>query len=227
MVAFEGLDGAGKSTQIQALTDALVRQGIDVHLFRLNSNPFFKKLCRGLNEHDLIDGTRASLMKASELSGRLEGQIKGQVDRGAVILWDKYIASSLAFDAARGVAHRDLIVIYSGLPAPKITVYLEIAPEEALRRKRMAGGPRLMESGLDLYLNVSVREAFSMMERGAVSAQTMDEAFLAFQHHVAKAYEDFLPSGKTVRFNGLEPADRLSASIFKAVLPALAATDKE
>jgi dTMP kinase len=222
MVAFEGLDGAGKSTQIQALTDALVQQGREVRQLRLNANPFFKTLCRGLNEHDLIDPTRASLMKASELSGRFEGEIKSRLGRGAVILWDKYIASSLAYDAARGVAHRDLAAIYSSLPAAKIIVYMEITPEEALRRKRMNGGPRLMESGLDLYLDVTVREAFSMMERGAVTAKVMDEAFLAFQHRVAKAYEDFLPSDSTVRFDGLEPADRLSANILQAVLSGLA-----
>ncbi len=217
MVAFEGLDGAGKSTQIARLAAALRTEGCKVHVFRLNSNPVFKQQCRLLNQEDLINSTQAALMKAAELTGRYEYHIKPLLESGAVVLWDKYIVGSLAMDAARGVPDSYLRAIQAGLPTPALTLYLAITPEEALRRKNSAGGPRLMESGLDQQLGVPVRRAFELWKTGAIAPDVIAESFQNFQMRLSVAYERFLPWPSTVRFDATEEVDTLSARICRAV----------
>lgn len=219
MAAFEGLDGAGKSTQIRLLAETLRASGLEAHVLRLNANPHFKRLCRSLNEDDWLDPTRAALMKAAELSGRLEAVADPLLERGAVVLWDKYVAASLAADAARGAPEPCLRAIEAGLPSPGLTVYLDLAPEEALRRKRLGDGPRPMESGLDLYLNVSVREAFARLDRGEIEAATLDAAFVAFQRRVRAAYDRFLPPA-AVRLDGTASPEALSARTWETFVSA-------
>jgi dTMP kinase len=217
MVAFEGLDGAGKTTQIERLAAAFRARGRRVDVLRLNANPLFKKQCRLLNEEDLIGAREAALMKAAELSGRLEYHVNPLIRNGAVVLWDKYAAGSLAADAARGVPDECLKAIYAALPQPEVTLYFDITPEEALRRKSMAGGPRLMETGLEQQLGVSVRKAFDLWKGGAVSPEIMREYFVSFQRQVGEAYQKFLPTETTVRLDACQSLDTLSVRVMEAV----------
>jgi len=216
-LAFEGLDGAGKSTQIERLAAALRARGREVQVLHLNANSLFKQQCRLLNEGDLIRPLHAALMKAAELSGRLEYHVRGLRERGAVVLWDKYAAGSLAMDAARGVPDCYLSAIHAALSQPDLTLFLDITPEEALRRKFANGGPRLMESGLDLQLGISVRQAYALWKSGAIPVETMGEYFRAFQTRMHNAYERFLPPASTIRLDGTEPIDAVSGRVFQAV----------
>jgi thymidylate kinase len=215
-VAFEGLDGAGKSTRLRLLAAALQARGAQVHAFRLNDNPLFKQQCRILNQHDLIDPVQAALMKASELCGRIEYHVGKLAEGNAAVLWDKYAAGSLAADAARGVPDTYLQAINRALPQPTFTIYLQIAPEDALRRKILLGGPRMMESGLDHELGISVREAHSRWKSGAIPPEVMNRAFTAFQTRIGAAYERFLPS-TTIRLDAMAPPDVLDAQIIEAI----------
>jgi dTMP kinase len=218
VVACEGLDGAGKSTQIERLSGAIRERGREVQVMRLNANRLFKQQCRLLNQDDLIGPVHAALMKAAELSARVEYFVKPLVERGVVVLWDKYATGSLAADAARGVPDSYLQAIHASLPQPELTLYLQITPEEALRRKSMLGGPRLMETGLEHQIGVSVRIAFDLWKSGAVSAEAMGEYFRTFQRSVSFAYEQFLPPATTVRLDATEPVEPLSARILEAVI---------
>ena len=216
MLSFEGLDGAGKSTQIKRIADTLREQGYEVHIFRLNANDLFKRQCRLLNQLDLLDPIQAALMKAAELCGRLEFHIINLAAPRSIILWDKYVAGSLAADAARGVPNSYLQAIKRALPHPGLTVYLHIAPEEALRRKRLSGGPRMMESGVDQQLGISIRDTFELWKGGGISPEVMARSFVAFQTRLSAAYDRFLPA-LTIRLEATELPDVLSARILESV----------
>src|SRR5262249_9081357 len=104
LIAFEGLDGSGKSTQMELLARDLASTGQEVHAYRLNNNPLFKALCKVLNQADLIGPREAALMKTAEMAGRIEYAVKPLLAKGAVVLWDKYLAGTVVADLARGVS---------------------------------------------------------------------------------------------------------------------------
>ena len=215
VVAYEGLDGAGKSTQIRMLIQALEAEGRRVHAQRLNANPLFKHQCRRLNEHDLIGPVEAAVMKAAELAGRLE-QLQRLLAEPGVLVWDKFVVGSVVTDVARGVADAYVEAIVASLPQPDLTIYLAITPEEALARKRAAGGPRVMESGLDVAFG-SARRAHEKFAAGEIDAGTVDRHFLAFQTQMMRAYERYLPVDRTVRLDAREPAPALAAATLDRV----------
>jgi dTMP kinase len=205
VLAYEGLDGAGKSTQIRTLTGKLEALGYRVELFRLNANPLFKNQCRRLNEHDLIGPVEAALMKAAELAGRIE-LLQGRLSESTVFIWDKYVVGSVVSDVARGVAPVYTDAIAASLPAADLTIYLDVTPEQALARKREIGGPRVMESGLDVAYG-SARQAHEKFAAGDIDAATVDRHFLEFQTRMMEAYRRYLPSDRTLRLDGdLSPA---------------------
>jgi dTMP kinase len=200
IIAFEGLDGSGKSTQIRHLADALSAEGYRVQLQKLNANRLFKQQCRRLNDRDLLGAAQAALMKAAELSGRMEC-LMAAVAEGTIVIWDKYIIGSLVADVAREVPLEVTDALAHTLPEPDLTVYLELSPEEALRRKRGAGGPRVMETGLDVRFGARV--AHEKFTAGEIDAEMMERHFLAFQSRVADAYERYLPGQRMWRLDAL------------------------
>jgi dTMP kinase len=196
--AYEGLDGAGKSTQVRMLAASLETEGHRVQLLKLNANTLFKRQCRCLNEHDLIGPVEAALMKAAELAGRVES-LQPLLVPGTIFIWDKYVVGSVASDAARGVSEVYTDAIAASLPEPDLTIYLDLTPEEALARKREAGGPRVMESGLDVAFG-SARRAHEAWAAGQIDAATVARHFVAFQARTASAYDKYLPA-RTLRLD--------------------------
>jgi dTMP kinase len=214
LIAFEGLDGAGKSTQIGHLAGALSAGGDRVEVRKLNANRLFKDQCRRLNDHDLLGPVAAALMKAAELAGRFEA-ITTALEQGAVVIWDKYIVGSIVADIARSVSPKYTDALLSSLPEPDLTVYLEITPAEALRRKNEIGGPRVMESGLDVTFGA--RQAHAKLAAGEIDSDTLARHFLAFQTRVSEAYAHYLPAARTLRLDGARSPVELADSIAQHV----------
>ena len=214
LIAFEGLDGAGKSTQIGRLADALAAEGHRVRLLKLNANRLFKNVCRRLNDDDLLGPVEAALMKAAELAGRFEF-LRPALDQGEVLIWDKYVVGSLVSDVARNVPPTYIDALASCLPEPDLTVYLDLAPAEALRRKQAVGGPRVMESGLDVAFGA--RQAHAKVAAGEIDADAMAQYFLAFQARMAYAYEQHLPPRTTLRLDATRSQAELADAILNGV----------
>jgi dTMP kinase len=224
LIAFEGLDGAGKSTQIAHLASALSASGDRVEVRKLNANRLFKDQCRRLNDHDLLGPVEAALMKAAELSGRFEATTAA-LEQGAIVIWDKYIVGSIVADIARGVPPKYTDALVSTLPEPDLTVYLDITPAEALRRKNEIGGPRVMESGLDVTFGA--RQAHAKLAAGEIDSDTTARHFLAFQTRAAEAYARYLPVERTLRLDAGRSPVQLAASIAEHVTNLLIARQRK
>jgi len=160
-VSFEGLDGSGKTTQAELLAAHLTEQGRDVVLTREPGGTPLGEAVREL----LLDGpemtpwAEAALFAAAraELAERV---IRPALDRGAVVVCDRYLDSSLAY---QGIA-RDLgleavlelnAIVSAGL-LPDRTFLLDIRPEQALER---LGAPDRMEREADEF-KLAVADAY-------------------------------------------------------------------
>ena len=157
LIAFEGLDQSGKQTQAELLREHLRAAG---HKVRLLSFPDYgtsigEEIARALQgERDY----GADVMQLLYVANRYEfrQQIADGRARGAILLCDRYVASSVAYGDAQGLDPEWLSAMQQHLPQPDLTVLLDIPPEASARRKR-AGRDRYEQ---DLALLGRVRESY-------------------------------------------------------------------
>ncbi|MFZ2959191.1 MAG: dTMP kinase [Candidatus Ozemobacteraceae bacterium] len=145
-VAFEGPEGSGKTTQIKKLAEAFSQKGHEVVITREpGGTPFGDEIRRLLLDHSsgrLNAATELSLMLAQR-SEHLSKVIVPGLERGAVVLTDRYIDSSLAYQGfGRGLGadfvrrvHLELL----GPCLPDVTVLFDLDPAIGLERARHGG----------------------------------------------------------------------------------------
>ena len=136
LIAFEGLDQSGKQTQAECLRDRLVEHG---RLVRLLSFPAYDtaigaEIGRGLRgERDY----GADVMQLLYVANRYEWkpEIERELERGTILVCDRYLASSIVYGDAFGLDPAWLRGMQNYLPQPDLTLLLDIAPEVSARRK--------------------------------------------------------------------------------------------
>ncbi|HEX5473662.1 MAG TPA: dTMP kinase [Vicinamibacterales bacterium] len=136
LVVFEGLDQSGKQTQAEALRDVLAGRGLAVVLlsFPDYDTAIGAEIGRALRgERDYA----ADVMQLLYVANRYEKRtaIERHLGAGAVVVCDRYRASSIAYGEAQGLDPAWLADIQRFLPVPDLTILLDIAPETAARRK--------------------------------------------------------------------------------------------
>jgi len=136
LIGFEGLDQSGKQTQAELLRDRLMSAGRSV---RVLSFPDYETVI-GAEIGRALRGERdytADVMQLLYVANRYEkkGEIVRATGGGAVVLCDRYLASSIAYGEAQGLDAAWLTDIQKYLPQPDITFLLDIAPEVSARRK--------------------------------------------------------------------------------------------
>jgi dTMP kinase len=157
LIAFEGLDQSGKQTQAEALRNYFAEQGREVRLmsFPDYSTPVGMEISRALHgERDYAADTLQLLYIANRYEHR--ASLETLIARGAVIVCDRYIASSVAYGEAQGLDADWLYDVQRFLPSPDLTIVLDIAPETAVDRKA-AGRDRYER---DLALLSRVRDSY-------------------------------------------------------------------
>ncbi|MFF9486103.1 dTMP kinase [Streptomyces sp. NPDC014676] len=150
-IALEGGDGAGKSTQAEALAEWIRAKGHEVVLTREpGATPVGKRL-RSI----LLDVSSAglshraeALLYAADRAEHIDTVVRPALERGAVVITDRYIDSSVAYQGAgRDLSPTEIARINrwatDGL-VPNLTVLLDVAPETA--RERFTEAPDRLES---------------------------------------------------------------------------------
>jgi dTMP kinase len=147
LITFEGVEGAGKSTQVALLRQRLSDRDVEVH--------------REPGSTELGDRIRDLLLNGAAMSAEAEmflfmaaraellaERVRPALERGATIILDRYHDSTLAYQGARGVS-----TSWPGsFPRPDLTVLLRIEPVLGLGRQRSAGKrPDRIESEADAF----------------------------------------------------------------------------
>jgi len=137
LIAFEGLDQSGKETQAQHLRARIEQEGRRVHVlsFPDYGTPIGQEIQKALaGEREFTPDVMQLLYVANrtEHKQRLTLWMAGD---GSVVLCDRYRASSVAYGEAQGLDPAWLNEIQRHLPAPALTLLLDIAPETAAKRK--------------------------------------------------------------------------------------------
>lgn len=153
-IAFEGGDGAGKSTQVARLATALEEAGREVVLTRQPGGSALGSALRDLVLHgEAITPRAEALIFAADKAQHVEEVILPSLEQGAVVITDRYTDSSIAYQGAgRDLGPAEVARLQDwavdGL-VPHLTVLVDIDPGEG-RRRRGAEHDR-MESEADTF----------------------------------------------------------------------------
>ena len=136
LIAFEGLDQSGKQTQAEGLRDYVTGQG---RASQLLSFPDYDTAI-GSEISKALHGDReyaADTLQLLYVANRYEKRtmIETLLAAGTTIVCDRYVASSVAYGEAQGLDASWLNDVQRFLPAPDLTIVLDIAPETAVQRK--------------------------------------------------------------------------------------------
>lgn len=144
-ITLEGGDGAGKTTQARLLTEWLTERGHVVTQTREPGGTQLGQELRNLLLHttDTIDPRAEALLYAADRAQHIAEVVRPALARGEVVVQDRYIDSSIAYQGAGRVLNETEIQSLSewatGTLWPELTVLLDVTPETAVARRSADG----------------------------------------------------------------------------------------
>jgi dTMP kinase len=150
LIAFEGPDGSGKTTQQRLLRTWLESEGHSVVTSRWGSSPLVKPLIKARKKIRALSTQEYSLLHAIDFRHRLESAVLPALWDGRTVLADRYLFAALARDAARGLDLDWLLHVYAPLVWPDLVLYFALPAQDAGRRVAATRAPRYYESGQDV-----------------------------------------------------------------------------
>lgn len=165
LIAVEGLDGSGKSTQIYLLKRWLELSGARVFFTEWNSSELVKSATRKGKNRELLTPTTFSLIHATDFGDRYERQLVPLLRAGYLVLCDRYIFTAFARDVVRGCPPKWVRGLYNFAALPDITFFFKANLEVSLQRI-LDGRPQLkyFEAGLDMHLSTDPYESFRIFQ---------------------------------------------------------------
>lgn len=138
LISIEGIDGSGKTTQSKLLTGKLKERGYDAIYTREPTNgpigTIIKRevLRRGKRPPPVVE----AVLFAADRLNHVEKEIKPALEKGKVIICDRYVHSSLAYQGSAGISLKWIRKINKFAPKPDLAIYLDVKPEIGLSRVR-------------------------------------------------------------------------------------------
>jgi dTMP kinase len=165
LIAVEGLDGSGKSTQIYLLKRWLEQQGLRIFFSEWNSSELVKAATSKGKKRELLSPTTFSLIHATDFADRYERHLLPLLRAGYLVLCDRYIFTAFARDTVRGCLPEWVRGLYSFAALPDLTFFFKARLEVSLQRI-LDGRPQLkyFEAGMDLRLSTDPYESFRIFQ---------------------------------------------------------------
>lgn len=160
--AFEGGEGTGKTTQLKVLGDALAERGYEIVLtHEPGDSPVGARLRQLLlDPATVVTAQTEALLYAADRAEHVAHVVNPALERGAIVLTDRYIDSSIAYQGfARGLDIEEVTRTSrwaTGGLLPQLTLVLDLPAEDGLRRARGRSGraDRLEAEAIDFHERV-------------------------------------------------------------------------
>jgi dTMP kinase len=164
LVCVEGIDGSGKSTQLNLLRDWLKSCGQDVLYTEWNSSPLISQTTKLAKKKNLLSPRTFSLLHAVDFADRLKQVIAPALKAGFIVLADRYAYTAFARDVARGVDPSWVRNVYDFAIKPDLSIYFDIDPKVAMERICFNRAPKFYEAGMDLKLSNDPYESYVIFQ---------------------------------------------------------------
>jgi dTMP kinase len=185
-ISFEGVEGAGKSTQVAALVRTLEAEGHDVVVTREPGGPPVAERIRQVLLDPNVEGMHPrteALLYAAARAEHVQRVIRPALEAGKVVVTDRFLDSSLAYQGfARGLGAQDVMEINQWATLgvlPAVVVLLHLDPEEGLRRATERTRRRATQEA---------SEASGVPTIGVATPDRLEAEDLAFHRRVAEGY---------------------------------------
>ena len=161
LITFEGIDGSGKSTQIQLLEAEFEKLGISYKTFREPGGTKLSEKIRAIlldKENIELYSNAESLLFAAARAQLTAEQIKPALTKGEFVICDRFTDSTIAYQGyGRGLNINNLelmnTIATDGL-IPDITFILDIDPQKATERLKTVNPDRMEAAGIDFFKKI-------------------------------------------------------------------------
>lgn len=166
-ITLEGGEGSGKSTQSKRLQAILESEGHSVVITREPGGSPGAEAIRSLlvtGETDRWDGMTEALLLFAARRDHVERTIKPALDRGAIVICDRFTDSTMAYQGYGHDLGREPVEQLNKIALndikPDITLILDLAVEEGLKRAVSRGGDEQRYEDMDVAFHHRLREGF-------------------------------------------------------------------
>jgi dTMP kinase len=169
LIAVEGIDGAGKTTQAYLLVEKLKKLGVKAEY---TTEPTYGRVGDILRLHVARMKKREPIYEAllytADRFEHVKRVIQPKIRRGIVLVSDRYVYSTLAYQGAAGLDERWLRELNFFAPKPNLTIYIDVPPEKSLRR--ITGRKTVFEElnyarkVREFYLKLAKKEGFLVFD---------------------------------------------------------------
>ena len=165
IIAIEGTDGVGRSTQIRLLREWLEVQGYGVVETGWTRSELMAPTIDLAKASNTLNKLTFVLLYATDFADRLEKEIIPALKAGFIVLSDRYIFTAMARAGIRGVDRSWMRNLYGFSIAPHLVFYLRIDEKTLIRRVLQSRGMDYWESGMDMKLGDDIYESFRAYQR--------------------------------------------------------------
>jgi dTMP kinase len=165
IIAIEGTDGVGRSTQIALLREWLEVQGYGVVETGWTRSPLMQPTIELAKASNTLNKLTFTLLYACDFADRLEKEIIPAVKAGFIVLADRYIYTAIARAGVRGIDRQWIRNMYRFAIPPDLTFYLKIDADALARRVLERGGMDYWESGMDMKAGDDIYDSFRTYQR--------------------------------------------------------------
>jgi dTMP kinase len=208
IIAVEGTDGVGRSTQIRLLREWLEVQGYGVAETGWTRSTLMQPTIDLAKASNTLNKLTFVLLYATDFADRLEKEIVPALKAGFIVLADRYIFTALARAQVRGVDRAWLRSLYGFAIAPHLVFYMKIDVDTLIRRVLDSGGMDFWESGMDLKLGDDIYDSFR-----------------AYQGKLLREYNSLAEEFGFRVVDGRQPIDRIQEELRRQIGEFLASAE--
>ena len=230
LIVLEGIDLSGRTTQVQFLRDWLVAQRYHVTTTAWRTSPLISDALVRARTGTPLHPLAYSLLYCADHMDRTQRVIKPALERGEIVIADRYTYTAFARDAARGLNAGWVRKLYRFAVQPDIVFYLHISPEEAVKR-RMSLQDKHSKNGKHGNDNDNEHKQKQKAQPQPATAEPptklTQEALESFRNFEQKMYSEYQQMQKEFGFTvieGNQPIEHVQAMLRRAIMHLLLET---